>query len=115
MWRVNSVASARSELVHGESQAEGADDVESPDLLTKSRHQSRPSPLGQTQQSPSKGHHRQPRCDCSVTVCDGNHLVAPRVPCKAVEEHHCCGTRSGLSYVELQTVHFHVPVLYLAH
>ncbi|KAG5529383.1 hypothetical protein RHGRI_029935 [Rhododendron griersonianum] len=107
--RVDSVVSAGSERVHGESQAKSADDVESPDLPAKSSHQSRPSPLGQTQQSSSKGHHRQP------SVCDGDHLVVPRVPWKAVEEHHRCGTRFGLSYVEFQTVHFHVPVLYLVH
>ncbi|KAE9449955.1 hypothetical protein C3L33_18143, partial [Rhododendron williamsianum] len=59
--RVDSVISAGSERVHGESQAKSADDVESPDLPAKSSHQSRPSPLGQTQQSSSKGHHRQPR------------------------------------------------------
>ncbi|KAF7148530.1 hypothetical protein RHSIM_Rhsim03G0044200 [Rhododendron simsii] len=58
---VDSVASAGSERVHGESQVEGAGDVERPDLPAKSSHQSGLSPLGQTQQSSSKGHNRNPR------------------------------------------------------
>ncbi|KAF7141706.1 hypothetical protein RHSIM_Rhsim06G0045300 [Rhododendron simsii] len=113
--RVDSIASAGSERVHGESQVEGTDDVESPDLPAKSSHQSGLSPLGQTQQSSNKGHHRQPRCDWSVTgFCDGDHLVVPQVLWKAMEEHHRCRTRSGFNSVELQTVHFHIPFIILS-